>query len=564
MNPLAYMKCAGRLLMALAAIASIVLMAGCGSSSGGPPTPNNTGFGDGNLKGTYVISISGMDLNTNTKEVGSFAIVGTINTDGNGNITGGTVDVNDPDNVGVFTGKNAATVTPAPASTYAIGQDGRGTGTLKTSVGSFGLDFVLTSGNHGLITRYDPTGTGSGTMDLQTSITQTSLASLAFSLAGVDSGGKPLGTVGGFTLNSSGTVNNSNSVEDFNDDGTSTGNTNLSLTGQVVLSSSPGTTGTATLTSGTTFTTSGSLNLDVWVIDSTHLKLIENDTLVSGVLLAGDAFTEQASFAAGQLVYALGGIDSTLTQPVVAGGYATTDVNGNFSNIIIEDYNDDGNVALAQHFISTGDCAPPGRCLLDWANFVTNTEQAFTFAAYPSVNGGVQLLEIDGHGLLQGAAFAQTAESFAASEGYGLNLSGANFNDGWAEVDDIAQFDTSGTVFCLNMTGILDENDLAVTPQPFDEALCGTYAPAAGGRGAISVGTPNTYLGGLNLEYYVVDASTVLFIDVDSFLDYGGQLAQLGVGVFGLQNASTDSVVGRHAISVVHPAVRSRAAKRRK
>src|SRR5208282_1560673 len=197
MNPHASIKCAGRLLMALAAIASIVFAAGCGSSSSSPPTPNNTGFSNANLKGTYVISISGEDLNTNTNDIGPFAIVGTINADGNGNITGGTVDINDPYNAGVFIGQ------PVLASTYAIGPDGRGNGKLKTSVGSgpIGLDFVLTSGNHGLITRYDSTGTGSGTIDLQTSITQTSLVSLAFSLSGFDPSENPLATVGGFTLN---------------------------------------------------------------------------------------------------------------------------------------------------------------------------------------------------------------------------------------------------------------------------------------------------------------------------------------------------------------------------
>ena len=94
MNPLAYTKCAGRLLMALAAIASILLLASCGSSSSsGPPAPNNQGFNNSNLKGTYVFSISGTDIRSGNESF--FAFVGTIAADGNGNITGGTVDIND-------------------------------------------------------------------------------------------------------------------------------------------------------------------------------------------------------------------------------------------------------------------------------------------------------------------------------------------------------------------------------------------------------------------------------------------------------------------------------------
>src|ERR1035441_7326325 len=65
MNPLASTKCAGRLLMALTAIASILLIASCGSVSS-LTTPNREGFGDGNLSGTYVISISGTDVNSSS------------------------------------------------------------------------------------------------------------------------------------------------------------------------------------------------------------------------------------------------------------------------------------------------------------------------------------------------------------------------------------------------------------------------------------------------------------------------------------------------------------------
>ena len=314
MNPLAATKYARRLLMALATIAGILLLAGCGSSSSAP-TPNSGGFNDGSLNNTYVLSISGTDFHPSSNTESFFAIVGTITADGKGNITGGTVDINDANlgGTGVFLAQ------PVGRSTYSITSDGRGTAKLPTAEGNFGVVFVLTSNGHGLITRFDPFGSGSGTLDLQGSASQSSLGSLAFSLAGTDAGGNPLGTVGAFALNSSGAV--TSGTEDFNDNGSSaaSGLTGLPLTGGSLVLASGGTQGTAVLTTSSIF---GSLGFDVWVIDSTHLKFIETDT--TGPTLSGDAFTQQTSFTAGQLVFTISGADS-LGDPFAAGGYVTTD-----------------------------------------------------------------------------------------------------------------------------------------------------------------------------------------------------------------------------------------------
>ncbi len=550
MNPLACTKRAGRLLMALAAITSILLMAACGSSSSGPAT-NPVGFTNASLSGTYVISMSGTDVNS-AGDVVPFAIVGTIAANGKGGITG-TVDINDPGNTGVNIGQAVGS-----NSTYNITQDGRGTGTLTTtSAGSFGIDFVLTSNSHGLITRFDPIGTGSGTLDLQTAVTSLT-GSYAFSLSGTDSGGNPLGTVGAFTLSS----NSITGTEDFNDDLTSgDGYTDLTLTGQVVLGAS-GTSGTATLTtSKTTISSSGSLNFDVWVIDSTHLKFIENDTTDSGIILAGDAFTQVTSISPGQLVFVLGGFDGG-GNPIVAGGYATTDANSNLTNGV-EDYNDAGNAVLQKPFSTSSATCAAGRCQLALNGFTNGSGNPLTFAVYPSSGGG-QALEIDSFGLLQGASYAQSATSFTGSGGYGLNLTGVNnvnpiIPSGVGEVDDIAQFNASGpdTSFSgpLNMTGSLDENNIGDPLKP--STLSGTYVPdtTSDGRGSISATNNNTLLGGFTLQYYVVNSSTVVFIDVDSTALDGGA-AQVAVGTFESQSGSGAGGAAQSRISVVHPVVR--------
>jgi len=497
------------------ALLGLVLLAGCGTNN--TPNPNKNGYTNSDLNGTYVVSFAGTDVNVNASTEFFFAIVGTITADGNGNITGGTVDINDGDlgGSGVFTAQAVS------ASTYSITQDGRGTGTINTPEGNFGVDFVLTSDSHGLISRFDNAGSGSGTIDLQGTATQGSLTSLAFSAFGSDLNFNPVGTVGAFALNSSGTI--TSGLEDFNDNGSSAGIDNLVLNGSLVLTS--GTAGTVALN-----TSFGSLAFDAWVIDSTHLKLIETDT-TSGLFMVGDAFSQQTSFAAGQLVFTLAGTDPS-EAPLVAGGYVTTDANGNLSNGL-EDYNDAGITNTVSPFSGTCNATAPftgDRCQLALTAFSNGTATNLTFAAYPS-SGGVLLLEDDSSGYLQGAAYAQLATAFGSPEPYGLNLSGFN-TSGVAngEVDDIAQFNSTST----NLTGVLDENDVASAL--ITSNLSGTYTPdsPATGRGAINVNTSGTFLGGLGLEYYVVNSSTTIFIEGDS--------NQLAMGLFQLQSAPGSSV----------------------
>jgi hypothetical protein len=550
MNPHACTKRAGRLLMALAAISSILLMAACGS--GNPITvPNPEGFNNGSLNGTYVISIAGTDVNS-SEFVVPFAIVGTIQANGKGGITTGTIDINDPGNTGV----NLAVAVSSSGSSYNVSTDGRGTGTLATTVATFSVDFVLTSTNHGLITRFDNLGTGSGTIDLQSSASQSSLGSLAFSLSGADSQDNPLGTVGGLTLNSS-TGAISSGTQDYNDGITSgAGFTNLPLSGQVVLAAS-GTTGTATLT-----TSFGSFAFDVWVIDSAHLKFIETDTGDTKVILAGDAFTQLTSFSPGQEVFTLTGFDGGLL-PVVAGGYVTvTDANGDLSNGV-EDYNDAGTGTLGKVFNGAGACdTSTGRCQTLLNGFTNGSGNQLTFAYYPS-SGGALALEIDSFGLLQGAAYSQSATSFTAPAGYALNLSGNN-TDGQGdifEVDDIAQFNaTTAASPAVNMTGVLDENSLLGGPLPNKSLNPGTYTPDSiappDGRGTIVATTNNTYIGGVTLQYYVVDSSTAVFIEVDQ--------DQFTVGTFQAQSTPSSAAMAQSHIALVHAAARPHAALRRK
>ena len=167
-------------------------------------------------------------------------------------------------------------------------------------------------------------------------------------------------------------------------------------------------------------------------------------------------------------------------------------------------------------------------------NGVNGGTGTYTFTAYPSTSG-ILLLEIDNLGISAGAAFPQSATTFAASQGYGLNLTGSNSN---GEVDDIAEFTANAGGTLSN--GLIDENDEGSLASDQKLGSGGTYTfdSTGSGRGILSYpATDTTFIGTLNLAFYVANSSTAIFIDGDS--------AQAGSGLFQLQGSSTSSAALR-------------------
>jgi hypothetical protein len=534
----------------LFSLSALALLIACGGSS--PPTavaPPSGGFSNSNLSGTYVFSVSGVDVNG-----AAFAIVGTLVANGSGGngkggITGGSIDINDEE----FSPPVAA-VAINGNSYYTVGVDGRGTATIgtasSTGFGNITLDFVLTSSTHGLITEFDGNASGSGTLDLQTAgLTQSSLTGpYAFSFSGVDANGSAFATVGGFTLGASGAISPGTGAEDFND--SDLAYPNESLSGLVALGPSS--------TPATTLTTAafGTLTFDVYAIDSTHLKFIEMDTQAAPIF-SGDAYSQPSTAITGTMAFTLAGFVSG-GAPAAAGGFLVTDGAGNITTASTEDVNQDVNgagvastspLSFSGTYTSAGSLIA-GRSVLTLAGFFGGSG----FAAYPS-SGGLLLLENDDAGIMTGAAYPQSSTTFAAAQGYGLNLTGDNLADG-VEVDDIAEF--TATSSGLTVNGLIDENDDPGGSRIFDQVLTGTYAvPDSNGRGAIAATTGNTLNGEFGLTFYTVDGTTFPFIESDS--------GQIATGVFVLQNSSSASPgVARSNMFIVRPLVRPHSAKQQK
>jgi hypothetical protein len=505
-------------------LSGMAMLAGCGSNSVSAAPPPSGSFSASSLSGTYVFSAQGSDSSGVF-----FSLVGTLTANGSGGITGGTLDLNDPE-VGVAPG------TAISGGSYKITSDGRGIATLNTSLGAFGLDFVLLSSSHGLVTEYDSSASGSGSLDLQSAVTQSQIAgSYAFSLTGISglnttTGAQPsFATAGAFTLDASGNI--TSGIQDFNNSGNSSGLTSLSLSGSVSLGAVPGV--------ATFISTAGTFTFDVYPIDSTHLKFIELD---AAPILGGDAFTQASSIATGANVFTISGLDNTVGGPFTAAGIIVTNGSGTITGGS-EDINDSGTASQLTNFTGSYTALSGGRSVVtltgfnNGANGVLGTYQ---FAAFPS-SGGLQLLEIDNEGVTAGVAFAQSATSIASAQGYGLNLTGVNTN---GEEDDIAEFtNNNGT-----LTGVVDFNDIgSLTP---DQKFSATYTAdtTINGRGTIASSS-------FNLVSYVVDSSTTVFIEVDS--------SQIGIGSFVLQTPTAKSNMAATHLAVLGLKARAHKALKR-
>jgi hypothetical protein len=531
------MSLRNRFVLPVIAVSFLALLVGCGSGRNRATAPPTGGFSNTNLSGTYVFSTAGTDTS------GVFiAITGTFTACGcaAGTISGGTLDVNDPLQ-GQLEGQ------PITGGSYFVGVDGRpgstrGILTLQTSVAIFTFDYVLTSSTHGLITLYDSlNGTGSGTFDLQSTVSQANIDghSYAFNVTGIGSFNGTTGAqtsysaVGAFTLDANGSVGvTTTGVADTNNNGLIGCNqaTGCTITnGSVDLSTVPG---LATLTIN-----SINYNFDVYPVSATHLKLIEIDTIP---VMIGDAFTQSPSIPTGNNVFTVSGFDTIALGPFTAAGILDADGSGGINPDSVEDINDVG-IATEVGSVTGGasiggsyTAVTGGRSMITLTGFANGDNggacSGCVFAAYPST-GGTQLLEIDNAGSTAGVAYAQSSNTTLASgQGYAMNLAGFN----GVEEDDIAEFTNTNGAF----SGLIDFNDGGGTT--FGQTFTSAYSADSSvtGRGTVA---PNA--NAFNLVTYVIDSSSAVFVEIDN--------NQVGLGSFVTQNAGAMSNMAAQHLTVM-------------
>jgi hypothetical protein len=480
-----------RFLFFVAATIVLVTIAGCGGGSSISFPPPQGGFTNASLSGPFAFSYTGSDSQ------GFLAVAGSFQADGNGHITSGIEDINS--GFGITT--NAVI---AGTSTYTVRADGRGSANLNSTAGNSTIEFVILAGGHALVTRFDSNATGSGTIDQQApaAFSNTALAgTFAFSLAGIDTFGNPLAVAGNLTADAAGNI--TSGVDDSNDNGGVV--TNDPLTGTIPVAATGR--GVATLN-----TIRGTLTFAYYVVDATHLKLVETDTTL---ILGGDAFRQTGPFSnasvTGPFAFTVAGADLLSLVPFAAGGVLTSNGAGNITSGV-EDFNNSITVSTNVGLTGSYSMAASGRGTLT----LNTTAGTFTFVIYPS-SGGILVLETDIRFVTSGTAFQQQATAFSnasLSGTYGMNFTGATSSG--AEIDSVAQFTADGV---SRLTGIIDLNNTGSIT--FGQPLSATFNVATNGRTTMPLQTP---LGTQNLAVYVVDGTRALFIELDPALVAAGEM----------------------------------------
>src|SRR5258706_250630 len=483
-----------------------------------------TGFAS-TLKGTYVFLTQGSDAN------GAFQLAGVIVLDGNGGITSGEQTHSD-----IFLSVSDAIT----GGSYNLGPDGRGTLTLNTADTNIGqqvvenLIMVVLSSSQALIATLDDPNLQSsiepsaGTMDLQTS-TAAPTAGYAFSVGGIDINFQPMVMGGVFNIDSPNTISGNGSVADQDDAGFVFPSAALSGT-----TGDPDPFGSLKFNLTTDF--ASSIQFTGYIVDSTHIKLIESDIDGSGAGFGATAgvavgqgaatgtFTTNKSFA-GKYVFGILGEDlSGLPSSLASVGKFTSDRNGNMTGGLNDEYLAGFGVEISDSFTGIYALDASGTGRVDSNINLNNNGPGPEFIFYLTGNANPPLVldaDVNIGSLGVGLAYPQAASPFSFNGKYGLSFTQ---NSGGTEIDGAGQITVGGTSNTLS--GAIDTN-LGFSPQP-NTPLTGTFGTIRSGHfsGTLTntfFPTPGNTANTLPVAFYLFDSNHGFFIETDS--QFTGELS---------------------------------------
>jgi hypothetical protein len=480
-----------------------------------------TGFASA-LKGTFVFETKGSDGN------GPFQLAGIILLDGNGGITSGEQTHSD---------YLLSVSDPVTGGSYYIGPDGRGSLTITTAdvnVGQQGvenLSLVFLSSSQALIATLDNANlqssveTSSGTLDLQTSTTAPTKG-YAFAVSGTDISLQAMAMGGVMNIDSPNTISGSGSVADQDDAGSVFPSSTLSGT-----VSTPDAFGSVTfnLTAGFASTP---IQFKGYIVDATHIKLIETDNTgagagfgsTAGIAIAQSSstgtFTNNAPFAGAYVLDILGQDLSGFPTSLASVGQFTADTNGNLNTGYDDEFLSGFNLEIGDSFSGSYTLDPAGTGRVDSSISFSSNGPGPEFIFYLTGNGNPPLvLDVDNSlgSLGVGLANPQAAPPFSFNGKYGLYFTQ---NSGGTEYDGTGQSTVNGTSNTL--TGVVDTN-LGFSPQP-STPLTGTFVTLpSNGRFAGTLTntffpTPAGTADTIAVDFYIVDPAHIFFIETDSLL----------------------------------------------
>jgi hypothetical protein len=358
----------------------------------------------------------------------------------------------------------------------------------------------------GRLIEFDSVNTSSGKLELQDAAAAVAApaGNYVFGIQGIGVSGLAVAIAGVLDI-SGASVSTSGTVFDVNNGGTastaqtiSTGSVGtLDATGRMQLSITP----------SATFPIFG---FAAYIVDANHIRMALAASPLSGVAYLQNSLG--LSVAGTSYVAGLNGFDGFGT--FQAAGLLTMAQGANGVTGMIS-YNDIVNAqtsAIAVTGTYTDDVSHPGRAELTAVTDGTNT---FDINLYVDGNGHALALTLDAGVVLSGEGFLQTPSS-SFSGTYVMDATGADASNGM-ELDAVGPVTTGSGTF----SGFADFNWLGAPLFP-NEAVSGAFTAPVGG---VSTGAGNTLtgldalLGGGQadaFDYYVVDANTVIGIEVDS------------------------------------------------
>jgi hypothetical protein len=454
--------------------------------------------------GKYVFNIAGWDNPGQSVYyvAGSFAVQ-------NGSITGGEEDYIDGAYISQY---------PINPSGSAITNNGDGTYEIALALnpmapeGVNGVEtFIATpvTGSHLLMSQFDPSAAGTGTLDLQTSSAIPSGA-YAFSTSGSDAQGNFLG-IGG-VLNFTGGVLTPASVYDYNDSGSVLQQQTFG-SGSVT---APDAYGRVVITLNPSSTLVPSVSFVGYIVGANAIQLVETDDSLNGVmggtaLGQGTPFNPSAVPGTSYAIGAAAGAD-TNGQLQLAGS-----VNLNAGGTVT------GTLLLADFAAISGGTIVSGTYTVDPTGRVTLTNvtdnQTFNVSLqlYLDGNGNAMELGVDSGEVTQGLAFQQTSSSFqnASYALAGIGYGNASTVPTWSAVGPVAF--TSGSFTGINYYNINLSNGIPGTPTPRLPIFGTANADVGFSQGTITGLDPVS--GPSNPEdydYFVVNSARVIGLNVDA------------------------------------------------
>jgi hypothetical protein len=527
-----------------------------------------TGFA-GLLKGTYVFQTTGINTNTFVP----YQLEGVIKADGNGNITAVEQTYSDANMSMTDTVVSTSSVS---AGIYYIGPDERGTLTINTGDTKIGqvspqtnlptgienFSLVMLSSSQALMAVFDnlpsdgslgASGNSShGTLDLQTS-TAAPIKGYAFSVGGAFSSSNttyafyPFGMGGVLNIDSAKTISGNGSVAD--EDVPISGSLPIESSSVSGTVSDPDSFGKITFKLAAQFPglPSGPLTFTGYIVDATHIKLIESDNTVgqgfgstAGVAIAQGSAT--GSFIAncpdstancylsGTYVYGLLGQDSPTPSSFSSAGIFTADGKGKLTNGYTNQFSVSLGTQYNNHFKGTYAVDPTGtgRVVATIPGNATHPAAQFNFYLTgndtpPLMLDAVGDANLGAFAVATGVAYPQASGSLSLSGKYGLavtyTLGGEGDGTGPFTVDPAAK---------PQLSGFLDFNNNANADQP----QTGNIKPCTVngylmGHLISTNGIPFPTKPGIAVGYFLIDPGHGFLIETD-----GTQAQTLTLGYF--------------------------------